>query len=268
MRTPDFAQWCRSKGYDTFGCVGPVIATGLRLARARVITRLDGAERQNYPLSDMIIRPPELVSRISHDMTLLPGDVIACGTSLGVGSIRDGGAVEVRIDGDRFIDQYLGPMRVRTPSEPGLLLRRDVRRGDRLGAARASAYRRTCPPPPRGRLIVIGAGKASAAMARAVEEHWPGPLSGLVVTRYGYAVACARIEIVEAAHPVPDAAGHARGPANARAGGGPGADDLVLCLISGGGSALLPLPAPGLTLDEKQAVESRVARTPARPSAR
>ena len=79
-------------------------------------------------------------------------------------------------------------------------------------AAIASAQPALCvppelPDPPRGRLIVVGAGKASAAMARAVEQHWTGPLSGLVVTRYGYAVPCDRIEIVEAAHPVPDAAG-------------------------------------------------------------
>ncbi len=96
---PDFAQWCRSKGYDSFGCLGPVIASELDCSRARVITRLDGVERQNYPLSDMIFPPLELVSRISHDMSLLPGDVIACGTSLGVGSIRDGSTVEVTIDG-------------------------------------------------------------------------------------------------------------------------------------------------------------------------
>ncbi|HEY2635211.1 MAG TPA: fumarylacetoacetate hydrolase family protein [Steroidobacteraceae bacterium] len=95
----DFAQWCRSKGYDTFGCLGPVITPGLDWRQARVITRLDGVERQNYPLSDMIMPPEELVSRISHDMSLLPGDVIACGTSVGVGSIKDGCAVEVTIDG-------------------------------------------------------------------------------------------------------------------------------------------------------------------------
>jgi 2-keto-4-pentenoate hydratase/2-oxohepta-3-ene-1,7-dioic acid hydratase in catechol pathway len=94
-----FAQWCRSKGYDTFGCVGPVIAADVDLERARVVTRVDGVERQNYPLSDMALTPMELVSRISHDMTLLPGDVIACGTSLGVGSMKDGATVEVTIDG-------------------------------------------------------------------------------------------------------------------------------------------------------------------------
>lgn len=95
----DFVQWCRSKGYDTFGCLGPVITTELEWSRARVITRVDGIERQNYPLSDMVLSPAEQVSRISHDMTMLPGDVIACGTSLGVGSIKDGSTVEVIIDG-------------------------------------------------------------------------------------------------------------------------------------------------------------------------
>jgi 2-keto-4-pentenoate hydratase/2-oxohepta-3-ene-1,7-dioic acid hydratase in catechol pathway len=95
----DFAQWCRSKAYDTFGCLGPVITTDLDWPRARVVTRLDGVERQNYPLSDMIMPPQELVSRISHDMSLLPGDVIACGTSVGVGSIKDGCTVEISIDG-------------------------------------------------------------------------------------------------------------------------------------------------------------------------
>ena len=97
--TPDFAQWCRSKSFDTFGCIGPVIATDLDWSQARVITRMGDSERQNYLLSDMILPPALLVSRLSHDMTLLPGDVIACGTSLGVGSIRDGVAVEVTIQG-------------------------------------------------------------------------------------------------------------------------------------------------------------------------
>ena len=97
----DFAQWCRSKSYDTFGCLGPVIATELDLSRAAHVTLLDGVERQNYPLSDIIFSPLALVSHISRDMTLLPGDVIACGTSVGVGSIRDGSTVEVRIDGHR-----------------------------------------------------------------------------------------------------------------------------------------------------------------------
>ncbi|HEX2134978.1 MAG TPA: glycerate kinase [Microvirga sp.] len=110
------------------------------------------------------------------------------------------------------------------------------------------------PSPPQGRTIVLGAGKASAAMARAVEDHWPGPLEGLVVTRYGHAVPCDRIEIVEAAHPVPDAAGRAAAERILELARSAGPDDLVLCLISGGGSSLLALPAPGLTLADKQAV--------------
>ncbi|MDE2614384.1 MAG: glycerate-2-kinase family protein, partial [Burkholderiales bacterium] len=110
----------------------------------------------------------------------------------------------------------------------------------------------------RGRVIVIGAGKASAAMAEAVEQHWQGRgierVSGLVVTRYGYGAPCRHIEIVEAAHPVPDAAGEAAARRMLEIVKGLSADDLVLCLISGGGSALLPLPAAGLTLADKQAV--------------
>ena len=95
-----------------------------------------------------------------------------------------------------------------------------------------------CVPPhlpatPRGRLLVIGAGKASAAMARAVEDNWPGELSGLVVTRYGYSVQCRHIEIVEAAHPVPDAAGLAAAHRIFGMVKGLGAADVVLCLISG-----------------------------------
>ena len=110
------------------------------------------------------------------------------------------------------------------------------------------------PPAPRGRLIVIGAGKASAAMAQAVEQHWPGPLSGLVVTRYGYAVPCERIEIVEASHPVPDAAGMQAAQRMLDLVGNLQADDTVLCLISGGGSSLLALPLDGISLEDKQAL--------------
>ncbi len=106
----------------------------------------------------------------------------------------------------------------------------------------------------RGRLLVIGAGKASAAMARAVEDHWEAPLSGLIVTRYGYAVPCKSIEIVEAAHPVPDAAGLKAAQRMLQTVQGLKQDDIVLCLISGGGSSLLPLPVEGLTLEHKQAV--------------
>ena len=106
---PDFAQWCRAKGYDSFGCMGPVIATHLDLAGARGVTRVVDAERQNYPLSDMIMTPVEMVSRLSHDMTLLPGDVIACGTSLGVGSIRDGASVDISIEGIGTLVNVLAP---------------------------------------------------------------------------------------------------------------------------------------------------------------
>jgi hydroxypyruvate reductase len=102
--------------------------------------------------------------------------------------------------------------------------------------------------------VVIGAGKASAAMARAVEDNWGGELSGLVVTRYGYGVPCRRIEIVEAAHPVPDAAGLAAAQRILEAVQNLRPEDLVLCLISGGASALLVRPLPGLTLEDKQAV--------------
>lgn len=103
-------------------------------------------------------------------------------------------------------------------------------------------------------LIVIGAGKASAAMARAVEDHWHGPLSGFIVTRYGYGVPCKQIEIVEAAHPVPDAAGLQAAKRLMAFAESLKESDQVLCLISGGGSSLLPLPAPGLTLEHKQEV--------------
>jgi len=110
------------------------------------------------------------------------------------------------------------------------------------------------PARPRGRTIVIGAGKASAAMAQVVEDHFDRPLTGLVVTRYGYAVPCRQIEIVEAAHPVPDDAGHAAARRMLDAVRGLSPDDLVLCLISGGGSALLSLPLDGVSLQDKQAV--------------
>jgi glycerate 2-kinase len=137
---------------------------------------------------------------------------------------------------------------------------------DMFAAAIESAQPARCipdflPEPPAGRLIVIGAGKASAAMAQAVEAHWPGPLSGLVVTRYGYAVPCDRIEIVEAAHPVPDAAGMDAARRMLDRVGGLTAEDTVLCLISGGGSALLPLPLDGLSLADKQAVNRALLKS-------
>jgi hydroxypyruvate reductase len=130
-------------------------------------------------------------------------------------------------------------------------------------AAVASAQPALCVPPHvptpaevgSGRLLVIGAGKASAAMAQAVEAHWqgdPAKLEGLVVTRYGYEQPCQRIEIVQAAHPVPDAAGLQAAQRLMQTVQGLKPEDWVLCLISGGGSALLPLPLPGLTLQDKQ----------------
>jgi len=130
---------------------------------------------------------------------------------------------------------------------------------DMFDAAIAAAQPSLCVPQhlpavPKGRLVVIGAGKASAAMARAVEDHWRGRLSGLVVTRYGYAVPCERIEIVEAAHPVPDAAGQVAARRLLELVKDLTEDDLVLCLISGGGSSLLPLGLPGLTLEDERAL--------------
>jgi glycerate 2-kinase len=139
------------------------------------------------------------------------------------------------------------------PADPRALLRR------MFDAAIEAAQPLHCVPPhlpaaPRGRTLVIGAGKASAAMAQALEAHWPGALEGLVVTRYGYAVPCQRIEIVEAAHPVPDAAGQHAAQRILALVAGLTEDDLVICLVSGGGSALLPLPGPGVTLADKQAI--------------
>lgn len=130
-----------------------------------------------------------------------------------------------------------------------------------FNAAIAAAQPALClprhlPARPKGRTIVIGAGKASAAMAQALEQHWDGPLEGLVVTRYGYEVPCQRIEIVQAAHPVPDAAGLRAAVRIGRLVNGLTPDDLVIALISGGGSSLLVAPGPGLTLADKQAINT------------
>ncbi|MBU6437820.1 MAG: DUF4147 domain-containing protein, partial [Betaproteobacteria bacterium] len=157
------------------------------------------------------------------------------------------------------------PLQTSPSSSPAALLRR------MFDAAVASAQPALCvpphlPEPPRGRLVVIGAGKASAAMAQAVEAHWDAiaatgrTLEGLVVTRYGYAVPCRHIEIVEAAHPVPDEAGLRAAQRMLELVRGLGPDDLVLCLISGGGSALLPLPLPGLELADEQALNRELLR--------
>ena len=124
------------------------------------------------------------------------------------------------------------------------------------------------PQPPKGRTVVIGAGKAGGAMAQAVDALWPqgAPLSGLVVTRYdhvppAYKAKPGRIDVVEAAHPVPDEAGRRAAQRIAQLAQGLTADDLVLCLISGGGSALLSLPAPGISLEEKQAINKALLKS-------
>jgi len=98
-RDPSFPQWTRAKSFDTFGVFGPVIATGLDPLALTVRTLVNGRERQSYPAADMIFKPAQLVSLISRDMTLLPGDVIACGTSLGVLPLKTGSTVEVSIEG-------------------------------------------------------------------------------------------------------------------------------------------------------------------------
>jgi glycerate 2-kinase len=145
------------------------------------------------------------------------------------------------------------------------MLPRDLLRAlfDAAIAAAQPALRvpRFLPPRPKARVVVVGAGKASAAMAKAVEDNWDGELSGLVVTRYGHGALCRKIEIVEAAHPVPDEAGMngaARMLASVK---GLGSDDLVLALISGGGSAVLSLPASPVTLDELRALTSALLKS-------
>lgn len=120
---------------------------------------------------------------------------------------------------------------------------------------------RHLPPKPKGRTIIIGAGKASAAMARVAEQHLEGPITGCVVTRYGHAVPCEHIQIIEAAHPVPDEAGEHAARLILEHVQGLSADDLVIALISGGGSALLPLPAPGITLADKQQINKQLLRS-------
>jgi len=152
------------------------------------------------------------------------------------------------------------PAGVDAAEDPAGLLRRLFDAA--VGAARpAGIVARHLPERPKGRTIVLGAGKASAAMAAAVEAAWDGPLEGLVVTRYGHAVPCARIEIVEAAHPVPDEAGRAAAARMLELARSAGPDDLVLCLISGGGSALLALPAEGIPFADKQAVNAALLRS-------
>ena len=117
------------------------------------------------------------------------------------------------------------------------------------------------PEPVAGRTVVMGAGKASAAMAQAFEQAWERPLDGLVVTRHGHGVPCERIRIVEASHPVPDAAGEQAARDILALAQGLGPEDQLVCLVSGGGSALLTLPALGLTLGDKQGVTQALLRS-------
>ena len=98
-KDPGFAQWTRAKSFDTFGVFGPVIATDVDPSKLVVRTILNDQERQNYPVADAIFAPAKLVSLISHDLTLEPGDVIACGTSVGVGSMKPGSVISIVIDG-------------------------------------------------------------------------------------------------------------------------------------------------------------------------
>ena len=136
-----------------------------------------------------------------------------------------------------------------------------------LDVAIAAVQPAICVPPalptpdPRGRTLVLGGGKAAAAMAAAVERHWPGPLSGLVVTREGYGCPTERIEVVEAAHPVPDARGAAAADRILALAGTAAPEDIVLCLISGGASALLAAPANGVALAEKRAITTALLKS-------
>jgi hydroxypyruvate reductase len=146
------------------------------------------------------------------------------------------------------------------PFDPDRLLR------DAFAAAIDAASAERCVPPAlparaAGRTVVIGAGKAAAAMARAVESNWDGEMTGTIVTAPGHAVECARIEVLESTHPVPTDAGRRAAERLFERVGGLGADDLVLCLLSGGGSALLPLPADGLRLEDKQSMTRALLRS-------
>ncbi|HTV89069.1 MAG TPA: glycerate kinase [Stellaceae bacterium] len=152
-----------------------------------------------------------------------------------------------------------------TPDRPGNAAARELLRAlfdAALAAADpARAIAAHLPQPVAGRTMVVGAGKAAAAMACAFETLWPGPLGGIVVTRRGHAVPCERIAVVEASHPVPDEAGAAAARQILELAHGLGPQDQLVCLISGGASALLALPAPGLTLADKQAVTRALLRS-------
>ena len=128
--------------------------------------------------------------------------------------------------------------------------------------------RQHLPAKPKGRTVVIGAGKGSAQMAAAFEKVWDGPVEGLIVTRYGYGAPTKHLEVVEAAHPVPDAAGLAAAKRLQQAVSGLSEDDLVIALICGGGSALLPAPAGDLTLTDEIAVNEALLASGARVDGR
>ncbi len=121
--------------------------------------------------------------------------------------------------------------------------------------------RQFMPKPPKGKTVIVGAGKGSAQLARAFESHWPASLGGAVVTRYGYATPCERVNVIEAAHPVPDAAGVVAAEHLLRLVRDLTADDLVIALICGGGSALLPSPPPGFTLDDEIALNTALLKS-------
>jgi glycerate 2-kinase len=149
-----------------------------------------------------------------------------------------------------------------TPSSPQRRLLEDMYKAAVGRALPSGCVPQNLPEPPKGRIVVIGAGKAGGAMAKAVEDAWPNtPLSGLVVTRYGHNAPCKRIEVVEASHPVPDEAGRAAAARILQMVQGLGPDDLVLALISGGASALLALPAPGITLEQKQQMNKALLKS-------
>ena len=145
-------------------------------------------------------------------------------------------------------------------ARPGAALLRAMFDAAIAAADPAQALPPHLPPRPRGHVAVVGAGKAAAAMARAVERAWPGAAEGVVVTRYGHACPTERIRVVEAAHPVPDRAGIDAAREILAIARSLGEDDLLLCLVSGGGSALLAAPADGLALADKRAATDALLR--------
>jgi glycerate 2-kinase len=175
-------------------------------------------------------------------------------------SSSDWGQIRRVVVGNAGHHSDTGVTNARDPSSPRELLKNMFEAAVAV-AQPARTIPTHLPVLPKGRTIVVGAGKASAAMASAVEAAWPGPLEGLVLTRYGHAVPCRRIEIVEASHPVPDESGRDAARRILDLVSNLGEDDLVLALISGGGSALLSLPPPGLSFEDKQKVNKALLRS-------